>query len=49
MKANNTNAVEQTSQQTENDSNIKDCQFDFYGLYIASVDSNGFIQIGSVN
>ena len=48
MQANNTNAVEQTSQQTEHDSNINDCQFDFYGLYIASVDSNGFIQIGSV-
>ena len=48
--ATNTNAVEgQSAQQTEHDSNINDCQFDFYGLTLASVDSNGFMQISSVN
>jgi protein transport protein SEC13 len=36
-------------QETQHDGNINDCQFDFYGLYLASCDSNGFVQISSAN
>ncbi len=33
----------------QHDSNINDCQFDFYGQLLASGDSNGFIQISKVD
>ena len=33
---------------TNHESNINDCQFDFYGTQLASVDSNGFLQISTL-
>jgi hypothetical protein len=33
----------------QHESNINDAQFDFYGLLLASGDSNGFIQVSNVN
>jgi protein transport protein SEC13 len=33
---------------TEHEGMINDCQFDYYGLRIASCDSNGFVQVYSI-
>jgi len=47
---NNTSAEQvPTAQNMQHDSNINDAQFDFYGLLLASCDSNGFIQVSNVN
>jgi protein transport protein SEC13 len=47
----NTNVQESKAevQEMEHDSNINDSQFDHYGISLASCDSNGFIQVSSVN
>jgi len=34
--------------ESEHDGEINDCQFDFYGLRMASVDSSGFLYIYSI-
>jgi len=33
---------------TRHDDNINDCQFDYYGTTLASVDSNGFLAISTL-
>ena len=33
---------------TRHDDNINDCQFDYYGTSLASVDSNGFLEISTL-
>lgn len=41
--------TEMQEQETQHEGNINDCQFDFYGLSLASCDSNGFVQVCSIN
>jgi cysteine sulfinate desulfinase/cysteine desulfurase-like protein len=50
MNQNNQNdAKEVTRFDTEHEGIINDCQFDFYGVRMASCDSNGFVSVFNVD